>query len=140
MYSDFDKISPICQKTLCPFNIRDIGNNHWLGSHGTYKGFVRFDSFELGIRAGLRLLATYIRKGYTNTRSIIERYAPAFENNSKDYLHYVNSSFDRYGVSASDIRVGSDAFFVLARAIAIYETRCVIDFDYLHYVYDKWKI
>ena len=129
----------MCQKTLNPFNIR-ASKSRWLGSHGTYKGFVRFDSFEYGVRAGERLIANYIRKGFTSVYSIINRYAPLSENKTSDYIGYVVASFEHYGLSPYHIVIGSDSYFRLLRCIAIYESGVMLPIEFLTYVFDKWEI
>lgn len=73
-----------------PGNIR-VSNNRWLGSCGSYKGFVKFRSVEFGVRALLCLLRTYRKKYHLLTiRDIISRFAPSYENMTWSYIAYVS--------------------------------------------------
>lgn len=71
-----------------PFNIRKCNRNKWLGKDTT--NFSQFESFknpEYGIRAGLRLLRNYANKhNKTSIRKIVEKYAPAHENDTELYI------------------------------------------------------
>lgn len=132
--------SNICQHTKCPFNIRFSSYNNWIGQIGSYKGFCKFSDYEFGIRAGMKLLANYIRKGRKSIYNIINPYAPKIENNTSAYISYIQKAFDYYSVPYTNIEIGSQSYFVLCRAIAIYETGYVISFETLKYIYDKWLI
>ena len=132
--------SNICLHTKCPFNIRST-SKLWLGQIGSYKGFAKFEDYDMGIRAGMKLIANYIRLyDRDSVTKIIMPYAPPSENNTQSYIDYVEKACDHYGVSTQNISVGSDSFFVVLRAMAIFESGYVIDFDRLHYIYDTWKI
>ena len=54
--------------------------------------FVVFTSAEYGIRALARVLRNYIAQGYNTVQSIIARYAPASENDTKSYVNAVAQS------------------------------------------------
>lgn len=81
----------IARATHCPFNIRYSTLNHWLGQVSEWKGFVKFQNKRYGIRAGIILLRNYIVKyQLTTVRDIITRFAPSSENNTDDYIQFVN--------------------------------------------------
>lgn len=71
-----------------PGNIRHSGNR-WQGmsAQQTDPAFVQFDSPEYGIRALSKLLDTYSKTyGLNTVRGIINKYAPAVENNTGSYV------------------------------------------------------
>lgn len=59
-----------------PGNIRSGPVPVWQGQTGTVKGFARFASPVWGVRAGLKLLVNYHKKGFNTIRKILDRYAP----------------------------------------------------------------
>lgn len=73
-----------------PLNIRYTARNPWLGLNPNcpnVKGFCHFISIELGLRAAVCLVRTYMRRyGLVTPRSIITRWAPPTENNTALYL------------------------------------------------------
>lgn len=79
-----------------PGNIDYNPSNNWQGQLKVDKTieprFCRFDTPENGIRALGKLLQTYQRKhGLKTVRDIINRWAPASENNTKAYVLSVES-------------------------------------------------
>ena len=71
-----------------PLNIR-LSSNCWLGkvTPSTDGEFEQFKSVEFGIRAGFIILRTYIRRhGVKYITQLIERFAPASENNVTAYV------------------------------------------------------
>lgn len=84
-----------------PGNI-EHGNDNWQGMDDPPSDgrFIRFTSPEYGIRALARVLTTYERKhGLNYIGGIIQRWAPAHENNSAAYAGFVAK---RLGVRATD--------------------------------------
>ena len=72
-----------------PFNIKKSGFD-WLGKVASKDPvFEQFDSLEHGVRAGLKLLLNYVRKGIDTPNKIISRFAPVSENNTKYYQDYI---------------------------------------------------
>ncbi|MEE0235493.1 MAG: hypothetical protein UD961_04965 [Bacteroidales bacterium] len=71
-----------------PLNIR-VTNDVWKGQEGQYKGFVSFVDDVWGYRAAIKILLGYIGDGLTTPRQIINRWAPATENDVDSYLHLV---------------------------------------------------
>ncbi len=75
-----------------PGNIEDNGTK-WRGRVGDDGRFVIFDTPENGIRALARTLKTYHKKyGLTTVRGIINRWAPAVENDTNSYIEHVAGS------------------------------------------------
>ena len=78
-----------------PGNIEQSANR-WRGkvpiANNTDERFEQFSNYYYGIRAMIVLLTNYIEKQGRNTiRTIIERYAPAFENNVSAYANAVSA-------------------------------------------------
>ena len=75
-----------------PGNIRltyysDGRKRFWSGEvEGTDKSFKTFSSMAYGYRAIFALLKEYIGKGYNTIETIINRYAPASENHTENYI------------------------------------------------------
>ncbi|MBK43685.1 MAG: hypothetical protein CMC83_07495 [Flavobacteriaceae bacterium] len=75
-----------------PGNIR-ANSTDWNGSVGSDGSFVIFDSPEKGVRAMAKTLETYQNKhGLTTPAQIINRYAPASENNTNAYVAALESA------------------------------------------------
>lgn len=72
-----------------PLNIRK--GNDWQGERHPQADpvFEEFISIDMGLRAGFRVLQTYIKKRIDTPAAIVARWAPAKENNTKAYLDYV---------------------------------------------------
>lgn len=73
-----------------PFNIKRSSHN-WIGKLNTPtdRTFEQFKTLEYGLRAGMKLLLTYISRGYDTPVKIISRFAPTTENNTKNYIDFV---------------------------------------------------
>ena len=72
-----------------PLNIRK--GNDWQGERHpqTDPAFEEFESMEMGLRAGLKVLQSYVKKRIDTPAAIVGRWAPANENDTKAYLDYV---------------------------------------------------
>ena len=82
-----------------PANIRYNKKNNWLGQVGSDNGFCVFDNIEHGLRALVILLRNYINVYKLHSVSeIISRYAPACENDTRNYISYVNGFLRSRGV------------------------------------------
>ena len=72
-----------------PLNIRYNPNNHWEGQSGYTRGFCNFRNLYFGLRAAVKILVNYRRRGKRSYQDIIYTWAPEIENNSHKYLLYV---------------------------------------------------
>lgn len=86
------------QKSTCigielnnPLNIRHNPCNNWKGMVGNEKGFVHFRSVAYGIRAAYVILTNYIKNGCNTIEDIISRWAPPCENNTENYIEFVEN-------------------------------------------------
>ena len=60
-------------------------DNPWLGQSGVNKGYTVFESIDMGIRAGDRVLTTYGTKHGINTiEGVLSRFAPKGDNNDTE--------------------------------------------------------
>jgi len=101
-----------------PFNIRK-SNENWLGKkkNSTDSDFEQFETLELGLRAGLKLLKNYVEKGYNTIEKIIERYSPAGDpgnalGSTENYIRFItnHSNISRDSVVNNVPRI---AYFIL---------------------------
>lgn len=79
-----------------PGNIRTNSANNWKGkvpisqNKDANKSFEQFYNVHYGIRAMMILLKNYYTKNnLTSVKSILSKYAPSFENNTKAYIDTV---------------------------------------------------
>lgn len=72
-----------------PCNIRYSSKNDWKGQIGSDKGFCVFANMSYGYRAAMKLVQSYIKKGYDTVGDIISRWAPPSENDTKAYISNV---------------------------------------------------
>lgn len=82
-------MSTIAERTNNPLNIRFSPANRWQGQVGECKGFCIFKNEAYGIRAAYRILTTYISNGVNTIESIVSRWAPPTENDTKRYIDFV---------------------------------------------------
>ena len=71
-----------------PLNIRRNPANQWQGLRPvqTDKLFCQFKAMKWGLRAAIKLLDNYIRRGAQTPRQIISRWAPPSENDTASYV------------------------------------------------------
>ena len=71
-----------------PLNIRRNPRNRWRGlrKEQTDRAFCQFTEMKWGLRAAIRLMENYIRRGAQTPRQIISRWAPPSENNTSGYI------------------------------------------------------
>ena len=75
-----------------PGNIRLNPLIEWDGQiEGNDVAFVTFKSMPYGIRALMKLLLNYQKRGYNSISKIITRYAPPSENNTSNYIGIISS-------------------------------------------------
>lgn len=109
-----------------PLNIRK-GNN-WKGERQPQSdpSFEEFESIQMGLRAGFIILRNYQRislapKMRANTiRKIINRWAPASENNTQAYIDLVAK---RSGLNPDELI----AFRDKPRMLAVVEAMCFVE-------------
>lgn len=111
-----------------PFNIKK-SNNKWIGKvEGNDKVFETFDTLEHGYRAGLIILQTYYKKyKLYNYKDILNRFAPASENNLNNYLQFIwqNSSL----LPGHYLKLET-LLYVIAPLIACYESGLPCDYRF----------
>lgn len=74
-----------------PGNIRLNPYILWEGQIiGDDPSFVKFKSMTFGIRALMKLLINYEKRGYNTISKILNRYAPPNENNTNNYIQIVS--------------------------------------------------
>lgn len=105
---------------------KNLGNlrtgSSWFGLEGwDAQGFVRFNTFQNGIRACVKLMQTYRSRGLDTIRKILQSYAPEIENNTKGYIVAVSSKTD---IDYDEVLSQDDYIKVL---IAIFEVECGMD-------------
>ncbi len=86
-----------------PLNIEYSKNNNWDGQTGVEpKGrFAQFSHMKYGVRAGAKLLKRYMNTyGLRTVHGIINKWAPAVENDSN---HYATTVAKRMGVDPFEL-------------------------------------
>lgn len=101
------------------FNIRFSRNNMWIGQVSQTNGFVNFSDVEYGIRAAaLLIMRSYRSKDVLTISEIVNRYAPASENNTSKYIDFLCA---RLGCFPFDIPKDYDEYVRLLYWICVYE-------------------
>lgn len=120
-----------------PLNIRYSPRNKWKGQIGNSHGFCSFISMEYGLRAGIVLIRSYIRRGYNTINSIISRWAPPSENNTESYINFV---VGRVGLPDDTEILDTDIEIIkkLIQAMSWIETMSVIDAEDLNHVINEY--
>lgn len=102
-----------------PGNIRFSQSNDWQGQIGKDdKGFAIFSDDFYGLRALAKLLLNYEKSGSRTVKAIIERYAPATENNTGAYVAAVSAAL---GVSPDSVLMVAPRLTELMAAIVKHE-------------------
>ncbi|CDH25078.1 structural protein [Xenorhabdus bovienii] len=106
-----------------PGNIDHNSANKWQGQlpHDPKieSRFCRFESPEYGIRALMKLLCNYHKKGYQTVTKMIDRWAPNVENNTSAYIKGVAKAL---GVDPHQvISVDKVTLIALAKSIVWHE-------------------
>ena len=79
-------MSKIYEVTQNVLNIRYNESNKWRGQTSSYKGFCVFENTDYSIRAGIKILRSYNKRGIKNIRDIIKAFAPPSENDTERYI------------------------------------------------------
>lgn len=69
-----------------PFDLRPDPRWTWRGEIAHESGFIKFDTLEDGLRAGLLNLKNTVGAGFDTPRKLVWHYAPPEENDSAGYL------------------------------------------------------
>ena len=130
------KLSRLFLVTNNPANIRYSKRNNWLGQVGNHLGFCKFSDRIFGLRALMLLLRNYINNGFVTPSQIVTRFAPPTENDTKDYIRFVDDKLSHF--EFSEIHFSSIEFHVLVQAICQFETGYVPSIIELNYVYERF--
>ena len=124
-----------------PMNIRK--GNSWRGERPfqSDKEFEEFESMEMGLRAGLKLIKNYqtkplLQANKANTiLKIINRWAPPTENNTSSYIKTVSK---RTGLLPDEVIPWTDKakIIALAEAMCFVECGACIDPEIISSAYD----
>lgn len=80
-----------------PLNIRFSSDNNWAGKGGDNgSGFEQFDTADHGFRAGIKLMRNHINNGNDTLSSLINKWAPAGDNNNP--VQYAQSVSQQTGI------------------------------------------
>lgn len=80
-----------------PLNIRYSASNNWQGKGGDNgSGFEQFDTPDHGFRAGIKLMRNHINAGNNTLSSLINKWAPASDNNNP--AQYAQSVSQQTGI------------------------------------------
>ena len=135
----------IAEQCNNPLNLRD-SKSTWVGKVGAYRGFVKFDTKEHGLRAAMLNLLTYMADWKLRSiKRIVSRWAPPEENDTDNYIRVVTKAvFDEnetkvpwYVSQYYDI-LTEEEFIALVAAMAMVESR-FRDGEMIIRVYDNLK-
>lgn len=108
-----------------PLNIRKGGK--WQGlAQEQDSAFCSFKTMEWGVRAAVKILRSYSRKGIHTIADIIQTWAPPIENNTNEYIKIVCS---RTGYKPTFIINVYDENQVVALLLAMAFVECQTSFD-----------
>lgn len=93
-----------------PLNIRFSKSNDWVGQKGEDNGFCVFEHYKYGFRAARILVKNYSKKGINTISSIVRRWAPPSENDTRVYIDFVSrwmehNGYEAFGVEFEDSRL-----------------------------------
>lgn len=132
-----------------PYNIRRYKTNRWFGSIASCRDkFESFSRLEYGVRAFFLCLRYYYVNLHLRAISpIIMRFAPPSENNVHNYIEYVCRKFEENvplfhcsGERAFYEITTKQEIFVLARAMALFESGTLISDDVFEKVWTFYHI
>lgn len=125
-----------------PGNIRRGQKWQGLSTTQTDKSFDQFISPEYGIRALIKILKSYHKKGYDSVEEVINRWAPPVENDTGAYVKAVANAL---GVDKDYVfEFDKDTIIGITKAIVIHENgKSTAGTSYWYYdgVYNKaWEM
>ena len=105
-----------------PLNIRRNPANQWQGLRPVQadKSFCQFKAMKWGLRAAIKLLDNYIRRGAQTPRQIISRWAPPTEN---DTASYVRKACQRAGLDPDEPVISWKSLRSLVQAMCWIESQ-----------------
>ena len=105
-----------------PLNIRRNPANRWRGLRPVKadSDFCQFTDMKWGLRAAIRLLENYIRRGAQTPRQIIGRWAPPTENDTQKYVEH---ACQRAGLEADEPVISWKSLRSLVQAMCWIESR-----------------
>lgn len=119
-----------------PFNIRS--GSSWLGLSGTKNGFCEFSDLKYGIRAAAYLLLrSYRKRGIDQLYTILNRFAPASENNTIDYVYFVSG---KTGINKFKKLVYYCDYINILIAMAYFESHTKLTYKEILNVIDEFKL
>jgi len=110
-----DKNTPRGLRSNNPGNIIYSAANQWEGETGSDGRYATFCSPVYGIRAMVKILDSYQRRGVDTVSAIITTWAPASDNN--DTLAYISSVYQRTGFEPNFILTALDYPLLIAAII-----------------------
>lgn len=124
-----------------PANIRYSEANKWYGLVGNDNGFCVFESVDYGVRALIILLRKYVRDyKKKSVQEIISRYAPVCENDTRNYVAYVESFLRKHDCDPDNIDFYERSFMYLCIAICWFETHTTITLAQYLSIYYKFHL
>lgn len=121
-----------------PLNIKFNVNNHWKREvrPSSDPVFCQFLDMSHGFRAAMLILRKYIIHYHlTSASAIIQRFAPASENDTRAYSNFVCNRMVKCGCDSSNIQVPSKDFFCLVDSMAVFESNVNYGIDRLKLIY-----
>jgi hypothetical protein len=104
-----------------PFSLIQRNPQKWNGLVKNVNGFLYFDSFRNGIRAGyINLYNTYLKAGYNTLATIFPKYAPASAGNNP--INYMNTVANEIGIGINEPLKTGEQIFNLGLAISRVES------------------
>src|SRR5574344_165643 len=119
-----------------PLNIR-IGTS-WIGlsKNQTDPSFCQFDSMTYGLRAGLIIIRTYMKKyNLRSIHAIVSRWAPPSENDTNTYVKSVSTMMKMHALQTFNFS-DRKRIVALVSAMCKVETGISIDTKLIETAYD----
>lgn len=123
------KHQTVAEQTNNPLNIRYNVHNQWKGQLGQIKGFCHFKNRAYGFRAAFVLIGNYIRMGCNTIESIVSRWAPPSENDTKRYIDFVcEETLIPKDLELTDLSIHDYwTKIIIIQAMAVMESGCRVD-------------
>jgi hypothetical protein len=110
----------------------------WTGEiEGKDKSFKTFKTIEYGYRAMFITLSSYFKKNYNTIELIINRYAPAEDNNNPD--SYINTVSKQSGITKDKIIQDDEELKKVIAAMSFVENGVHANIDQINKGYQLFK-